>query len=527
MTDAVIIGGGHNGLVCAAYLAKAGRKVVVCEARARPGGAAATEEIHPGYRAPACAHILHLMHPKVIADLGLARHGLDYARRDLATISLLPDGGHLTLSSDAAVTRESLAQFSARDAERYPAFRARMMRLAGALRAMLLTTPPSVKPASWGERFTYLKLGLGIRRLGRDDMRELLRIIGMNAADLLDDNLESDALKGVLAFDSVLGHALGPRSPNTVFNLLFRAGGEAAGKRGALAMPKGGMGAVGEALAAAVVAAGGEVRIAAPVERVLVENGRAVGVGLVGGEEIRADVVISNADPKRTLLDLVGPDHLDTGVMRRVRNLRTNGVTAKVNLALDGLPDFAGLGEAVGGARLVIAPTIDDVERAFDDAKYGDIAAAPPLEVTVPSLADPTLAPQGGHVVSVLVQSAPYRLAEGDWDARRDELGDRVVAMLATHAPGLAERIVARQVVTPLDLERDYGMTGGHWHHGEMGLDTVFMLRPFPGAGRYRLPVPGLYLCGAGAHPGGGVMGAAGANAAREVIADLGERSAA
>ena len=201
-------------------------------------------------------------------------------------------------------------------------------------------------------------------------------------------------------------------------------------------------------------------------------------------------------------------------------------MTAKVNLALDGLPDFAGLGDAVGGARLVIAPTIDHVERAFDDAKYGDIAAVPPLEVTVPSLADPTLAPQGGHVVSVLVQSAPYRLAEGDWDARRDELGDRVVGMLATHAPDLAERIVARQVVTPLDLERDYGMTGGHWHHGEMGLDTVFMLRPYPGAGRCRLPVPGLYLCGAGAHPGG-VMGAAGANAAREVIADLGERSAA
>ena len=527
MTDAVIIGGGHNGLVCAAYLAKAGRKVVVCEARARPGGAVATEEIHPGYHAPACAHILHLMHPKVIADLGLARHGLDYSRRDLATISLLPDGRHLTLSSDAAATRDSLAQFSVRDAERYPAFHARMARLAGALRPMLLTTPPSVKPTSWGERFSYLRLGLGIRRLGRDDMRELLRIVGMNAADLLDDNFEGAALKGALALDSVLGNALGPRSPNTVFNLLFRAGGEAAGQRGALALPKGGMGALGDALAAAVKAAGGEVRTGAPVERVLVEGGRAVGVVLAGGEEIRAEAVISNADPKRTLLGLVGADHLDTGVMRRVRNLRTNGMTAKVNLALDRLPDFAGLGASAGDARLVLAPSIDDVERAFDAAKYGDIPDAPPLEVTVPSLADPTLAPPGGHIVSVLVQSAPYKLAEGDWDARRDELGDRVVGLLAGHAPGFAERIVARQVVTPLDLERDYGMTGGHWHHGELGLDTVFMLRPFPGAGRYRLPVPGLYLCGAGAHPGGGVIGAAGANAAREVIADLGERSAA
>ncbi|MFQ5985421.1 MAG: phytoene desaturase family protein [Alphaproteobacteria bacterium] len=518
--DAVVVGAGHNGLVCAAYLAKARRKVLVLEAADEVGGAAVSRAIHPGYTVSRCAHILHHLHPRVAADLGLARHGLSLTARDLATVALLPDGEHLLLSGDATATRDSLARFSPSDAERLPRFQARLSRLAAALRPFLARTPPEVALDDWSDRWELLRLGFAVRRLGRADMRELFRIIGINAADTLDEAFESDALKGVFAFDSVLGGFLGPRSPNSVFALLYRAAGETAGRRGALGHPKGGMGAVAGALAAAARSFGAELRTGAPVASIDVKDSKAVGVVLESGAEIAASAVVSNADPRRTFFDLVGADHLDTDFARRIGHIRMNGTAAKVNLALGGLPDFNKLGPMMQEARLVVAPSVDFVERAFDDAKYGRVSAEPVMEITIPSLHDPTLAAPGGHVMSVIVQFAPYALSEGSWDERREAFGDRVVEALAGCASDLPGKILAREVLTPFDLEREFRLTGGHWHHGELALDQAFTLRPVPRFARYRAPIDNLYLCGAGCHPGGGVMGAAGANAAREILKD-------
>ena len=364
-----------------------------------------------------------------------------------------------------------------------------------------------------------MKLAWRVRRLGRDEMREFLRIIGMNVADLLEETFESELLRGAYAFDSVLGARLGPRSPNSVLTLLYRLAGATAGVPGALGHAEGGMGAVTRALAGAASRA--DIRTGAAVVRIVVEDDRAVGVELVSGERLFGRCVVSGADPRTTFLDLVGPEHLDTGFLRRVRGIRMRGAAAKLHLALDGLPAFNGVDAADLGARLLIAPGVDHVERAFDDCKYGDYSAEPAIEITIPSVHDTTLAPEGMHVLSAIVQFAPYDLKAG-WDAARDAFADRAVEVMARHAPELPRRIVARQVITPLDLERDFRMTGGHWHHGELAPDQMLMLRPVPGCAQYRTPLPGLYLCGAGAHPGGGVMGAAGYNAARQVIENEG-----
>ncbi|WP_119458570.1 phytoene desaturase family protein [Rhodospirillaceae bacterium SYSU D60014] len=518
--DAIIVGGGHNGLVCAAYLGTAGLKVLVLEAAAQLGGAAVTREFHPGYRASAVAHLLHLLHPRVIADLKLTQHGLAFAATDLPTTALLPDGDRLTLAADPAASRTALARFSPHDAEALPAFTERFNRLAAALGRFLLKTPPQISAAQWQDRRTLLEFALSLRRLGRRDMRELTRIIGMNAADLLDDNFESDALKGVFALDSVLGGFLGPKSPNSVFNLLYRAAGNVAGRQNGLIQPKGGMGAVTAALASAASAAGVELRTGAPVEWIRIADGRAVGVVLESGREISARHILSSADPRRTFLTLVGPEHLDTGFVRHVRGIHMNGCAAKIHLALDGLPEAWQADPEMTAGRLVVAPSIDFMERAFDDAKYGRVSEAPALEVTVPSLHDSALAPAGGHVLSIVAQFAPYQLRETVAEAARDQIAARVLAALGTVAPDLPDRVRAQEVLTPQDLERQFRLTGGHWHHGEMSLDQVFLLRPVGGFQQYRTPIDGLYLCGAGAHPGGGVSGAPGANAAREVLKD-------
>lgn len=521
--DAIVVGAGHNGLVAGAYLAKAGRSVLILEAADRVGGMAATDEFHPGYRAAAAAHILHLLHPQVIADLDLVRHGLSYAAADLATVALLGGTDRLVLG-DAAETAASLGRFSKADAERYPAFRAHLARLAGALRPALLRTPPRLDFKNWGNLIELGRLGLSTRRLGRKDMRELLRIVGMNAADLADDEFDTDALKGVLGLDSVLGSHMGPRSPNTVFALLYRAAGQVDGRHGSLALPRGGMGAVTEAMASAARRFGAELVLESRVSRIRVRDDRASGVVLPDGREIESSIVLSNADAKRTYFDLLGVEHLDTDFVRRLRSTRAKGTTAKLDLALDGLPDLGVDGKVARPARFVLAPSILYLERAFDCVKYGAASDAPALEVTVPSLAEPGHAPEGHHVMSVLVQYAPHTPRDGGWAAQADAFADRVVGLLDSHMPGLAARIVARRLTTPADLERRFGASGGHWHHGEMGLDQVWMLRPMHGLQQYRGPVAGLFLCGAAAHPGGGVMGAAGANAAREALGQLAER---
>jgi phytoene dehydrogenase-like protein len=517
--DVAVIGAGHNGLVAAAALAHAGARVLVLEAGDEVGGAARTHEFAPGYRVSSCAHLVHLLSPAVIRALDLVRHGLSFAAVDLATVALAPGGRPLVLPRDRTKAAAQIAAFSRTDAERWPAFDARLKRFAHALAPFLAFEPPRLS-GGWRDRWMLARLAFAMRRLGKAEMRELLRIIALNAADLVEDEFETDLLKGAIAFDAVIGAKAGPRSPGTVFNLLYRAAGETQGHQGAFAIPKGGMGAIAEVIARAARAEGAEIRVGVAVARILVDAGRAVGLVTAQGEEIRARQVLSATDPKRTFRDLVGGDHLDTDFLRRVDAVRTDGIAAKVHLALDGLPTIPGLAPGLESGRMLLAPSVGFVEEAFNAAKYGAVSDMPALEITIPSTVDSSLAPAGRHVMSVLVQWTPHQLREGGWDSRRDWLGDKVLAVLGAAMPDLAARVVAREVLTPLDLERRHGLTGGHWHHGELALDNVFMWRPIPGWAQYRTPIDGLYLGGAGAHPGGGVMGLPGLVAARALMND-------
>jgi phytoene dehydrogenase-like protein len=513
--DCVVIGGGHNGLVCAAYLARAGRSVLVLEAAAQVGGAAVTHEFAPGYRVSACAHLLHQMSAQLIDELALAKHGLRFAATQMPTVALSGDGASLTLG---ATGLSGPARLSAHDLDAYPRFVERLARFARLLGPVLEQVPPELGTSAWSDRFALLGLGWRVRRLGRRDMRELLRIGAMNVYDLLNEQFESPLLKGALGLDAVLGTNFGPRSPGTVLTLLYRLAAQTGAGERSTAQPLGGMGAVCDALARAAVAAGVTIRTAAPVSRVLVANDAACGVLLESGERIDARTVVSNADPKTTLLKLLGAEHLDTGFVRRVSHLRSNGLAAKLHLALDAAPRFSGLDAAAPGGRLLVAPSLDYIERAFNHSKYGEYSDAPAIEVTVPTIHDPGLAPAGGHVISAVVQYAPYALRAG-WDVERERMADRVVDVLEQYSPGLRGMIRTRELLTPLDLERQFRITGGHWHHAELAFDQFFMLRPVPGAAQYGTPLPGLYLCGAGSHPGGGVMGTAGRNAARRILA--------
>ena len=516
--DAIVIGAGHNGLVTATYLAKAGLKVVVLEAAEQTGGAASTREFAPGFRVSPVAHLLHALHPKVDGDLHLKRYGLRAALRRLGTSALLPNGGRIDITPDRAATAVAIAHVSPSDGDRYAAVMARLTRMAGALGGFLMKTPPSpMLPAN--DFATKVSLGLfalQLRMMGRKDMLELTRILTMNVADLASDFFESDAIRGLLAFDATLGVYLGPRSPNTVFNLLYRLSSFGRHGMGAYHLPMGGMGAVAEALTKAAKAAGVEIRTGARVDRLLIEADTAVGVVLANGDEIRAATVASSADPQVTLLKLVPPGNLDTQFLKHIRHLRMNGCVAKVHLALDGLPESW----AKSPARMVVAPSVDHVERAFDCAKYGRVSDKPALEIVIPSLGDPSLAPEGKHVASILFQYAPYKLRDTTNDEARRQVGERTLALLADYAPDLASRVTAQEVLTPQDIESQFGMSGGQWHHGEVTLDQMFFLRPAGQFQRYRMPIPGFWLCGAGAHPGGNLSGAPGANAAREILKD-------
>ncbi len=512
--DIVIIGGGHNGLVCGAYLAKTGRKVAVLEAAESVGGAASTREFSEGFSVSACAHVLHLLHPDVSSELGLARHGLVLASNNMKTVSLSPEGDHVTIDG-ASVTGVSV---SAGDQDALRSFHARMVKFGQLLGRHLAVRPPRLVGGGARDKLSLGRLAWDVRRLGRDDMRELLRIGAINIFDVLEEHFDGALLKGALSLDAVLGTHMGPRSPNSVLTYLYRLSGQVRGRPGALAIPAGGMGAVTQALAAAAQAQGAEVRTSAVVTRVRVDHGRVTGVILGDGEEISAAVVVSNADPKSTFLKLVGVSNLETGFARRIHNIRSRGTAAKLHLALDGLPQFQGLAGNAHGERLVIAPSSVYVERAFDRAKYGEYSSAPAMEITLPTVHDAGLAPAGKHVMSAIVQYAPYALKAG-WESERDKFQQLVIKQLAAYAPGIEDLIVTAELLTPKDIEREYRITGGHWHHGELSLDQFMMVRPVPGATQYSTPIDGLYLCGAGTHPGGGVMGLAGRNAAHEVIA--------
>jgi phytoene dehydrogenase-like protein len=509
--DAIVVGAGHNGLTCAAYLAKQGGKVLVVEAAERIGGAAVTRPLHDGFSVSACAHLLYMLHPRVVRDLDLNNHGLKLAASGLPTVALAEDGRHLVLEPD----RADGPDLSAGDAGAYPAFMQRMRRYAGVLAAAYRDRPPRLTMKEWREARVLAGLAWKVRRLGREDMRELLRIGAINIYDVLQEEFDSELLKGALGLDAVLGSHLGPRSPNTVLTFLHRLTGQAEGY--GLAVPAGGMGAVSTALGKSAEQYGAEIRTGTPVSKVLVEAGRAAGVQLASGETLNAGLVVSGADPKTTFLNLVGAPNLETGFVRRIHNIRMRGNVAKLHLALDALPSFVGLEEQALGGRLVISPSLDYLELAFDRCKYGEAPQAPPLEITLPSVLDASLAPTGKHVLSALVPYVPYRAGGGE-EPDRESIQNTIIDCIATYAPGIRDRIRHAELLTPADIEAQFGTQGGHWHQGEYTFEQFMMLRPVPGSAQYATPVDGLYLCGAGCHPGGGIMGLAGRNAAMEII---------
>jgi len=503
--DAIVIGAGHNGLVCSALLARAGKSVLVLEANDQVGGAAVTREFAAGYAVSACAHLLYQLQPEVRKELGLAPR---LASQDMTTIALAEDGQHVRLSGD------SVEGVSEEDATSYAGFRKRMKRFSDLLRKYLNKPPPRLGTKNMQDLLTLGQLGFDIRRLGKEEMQEFLRLIGMNIHDEVDERFGNALLKGAISFDAVLGTHLGPRSPNTILTYLYRL----AGDHGRTAVPQGGMGSVSEELAHTARSAGVTIRTKMPVKRIIVENGRATGVETEGGERFDSYTVISNADPKRTIMNLVGARHVETGFTRRIHHLRSRGNAAKVHLALDGLPTIVGLSKKDFAERIVIAPNEHYVERAFNPAKYGESSPEPVVEMTFPSFRDESLAPTGKHVLSAVVQYAPYALRGGWNDAARETFMRSVIDTIARYAPDIEQRITASELLTPADIEREFHITGGHWHHGELTLDQFLFVRPVGGAAQYRMPVDGLYLCGAGAHPGGGVSGAAGRNAARAIL---------
>jgi phytoene dehydrogenase-like protein len=448
----------------------------------------------------------------LIAELSLKAHGLEFAAEELATVALSADGASMTLD------RAGLRACAPADADAHEALSARLQRFAQALAPTLDTAPPRLGTSSRAEQLALLRLGWRIRRLGRRDMRELLRIGGMCVYDLLQENFANPLLQGALAFDALLGANMGPRSPGSVFTLLHRLSAAAAAGRLAPAQPSGGLGAVSEALARSARSFGASIRTGTPVKRIRVDNDQAAGVILESGEYISAGQVVSNADPKTTFLGLLGSEHLDAGFVRRVTHLRTAGLAAKLHLALDRAPQFTGLEPEALGGRLLIAPSLDYLERAYNHSKYGEYSAHPGMEITVPSVNDAQLAPAGAHVLSAVVQYVPYALT-GGWQQGRQSLIDLLVERIEAYAPGLRRSITAVELLTPADIEAQFRIHGGHWHHAELALDQFMMVRPVPGAARYATPVAGLYLCGAGCHPGGGVMGSAGRNAAHALLA--------
>jgi phytoene dehydrogenase-like protein len=519
--DAIVIGGGHNGLVCAAYLARGGRKTLVLERRELEGGCAVTEEVWPGYRVSTAAYLVSLMQERIVRELDLPRYGYQVDAKDPAFFSAFPDDRCLFMWQDRAKTLEEIRRFSRRDAEAYPAYEDQIERLSRLVEALLLTTPPQFPPGGIGDAVEYLKLAARLYRLGKADMVALVKIFTQSAADLLDEWFESEEVKVTLATDGVIGANGGPRSPGTAYILLHHCMGGVAGHRGLWGFVRGGIGAVSESIAASARASGVEIRTNAAVEHIIVRDGRVRGVALAGGEEIEASVVASNLDPRRTFLGLVPEKELAPEFVAAIRRYRSEGTSLKMNLALSGLPDFRALPGAPGPqhrATMHICPSIEYVERAWDDAKYGRPSERPLLELTIPTMYDPSLAPPGKHIMGVFLQYAPYTLRGGRWDEIGDSYGAHVIDLIAEYAPNIHSIVERVQVLTPLELERRFGITGGNIFHGEMSLDQMFVMRPVAGWARYRTPIRGLYLCGSGAHPGGGVMGAPGYNAAREIL---------
>jgi phytoene dehydrogenase-like protein len=519
--DAIVVGAGHNGLICAAYLAKAGRKVLVLERRHLVGGATITEEIYPGFKYTCCSYVVSLLRPWIIRDLELPKHGYEVLPLD-STFTPFPDGRYLMRDADPERNRRAIAAFSPRDAEVYKRFGQEMAELGRLVKPMIDDVAPDPVSRNPAELLKLARLAKGVRGQGDRWLVGNAKMMTMSAVDFLSEWFESERLIAPMSVSGIIGTFLGVRSPGTAYVLLHHYMGEIDGSYRAWGLPKGGTGAIAESIASSARHLGVEIRLEAPVDHLLLERGSARGVVLENGEEIRAKAVISGVDPHRTFLKLVGEKNLDPEIAQQVKRFKMRGSSGKVNLALDGLPDFTclpGYGPHLRGD-ITIAPSIDYLERAYDDAKYGAFSKKPFMDIVIPSLTDPTVAPPGKHTMSIFVQYAPYNLKEGaaDWPNQREAFGDAVIDTLSEYAPNIKKHILHRQVLTPWDLEQIYGLTEGNIFHGELSLEQLAFLRPLAGWSRYKTPVDKLWMCGSGTHPGGGIMGAPGALCARTML---------
>ena len=521
----VLIGGGHNALITAFYLAKGGFKPLVLERREMVGGGAITEEFHPGFRASTLAHTLGPLRANVARDLQLDNFDCEILYPDPRVFAPTPDGKALLFYNDVAKTAAEIARISAKDSAKYAQFALSLEKTARFFRQLTSITPPAIDKPTPEDLWSLLKTGRSVRILGKSGIFDLLRWGPMAVADFVAEFFESELLRAVIAARGIFGAALGPWSAGSTAVLLLRAAADAH-PVGPAAFPRGGLGSFTRALAESAKQAGAEIRTDAEVRHILIKDGAVTGIVLADGEEIAVEAVVSGVDPKRTFFQLVDPTQLDPTFANRMKNFRANGTVAKVNLALASLPAFTALDATEGflkalSGRIHIGPEIDYLERAFDASKYGEFSKAPWLDVTIPTILDPSLAPDGKHILSAYMQFAPFKLKVGNWDTRRKELGDTVIKTLASYAPDLPGLVEGIQVITPKDLETSYGFTGGHIFHGELALDQLFTMRPILDWARYKTPIRGLFLCGSGTHPGNGLTGASGANAAREIIRDL------
>ncbi len=520
--DAIVIGGGHNGLIHAAYLARAGRKVLVLERRHVVGGSAVTEEVFPGFKYSVCSYVVSLLRPEIIRELDLPRHGLEILPLD-GTLTPMPSGDYLWRVNDHAKTRREIARHSKVDAEAYDEYGKAMVEMGRFVKPILTMTPPDPMSLDRGGLTDLLALGRRFRALSDQDKYNQIQLMTMSAVDFLDQWFETDVLKATMAASGIIGTFLGVRSPGTAYVLLHHYMGEIDGAFRSWGLSRGGTGAISEACAAAAREAGAEIRTNTAVSRIIVKDGTAVGVVLASGDYLTATVVSSSVDPHVTFLTMVGAEHLPDEFVSDVRRYKFRGSSGKVNLALDALPDFKclpGPGPHLRGA-ISVSPSVDYMERAYDDAKYGRYSRRPYIDMVIPSLTDPSVAPPGKHVMSCFVQYAPYHLKEGTWDEQREAFGNTVINTIAELAPNIKDIILHKQVLTPLDIEREFGLTEGNIFQGELTLEQLFFLRPAPGWARYRTPVRNLYMCGSATHPGGGIMGAPGRNAAGRVLKEV------
>jgi len=519
--DVIVIGGGHNGLVNAAYLARAGKRVLVLERRYVLGGAAVTEEVFPGFKFSVCSYVVSLLRPEIIRELDLPSHGLEILPLD-GTFTPMPNGDYLWRVNDHAKTRREIARHSRLDAEAYDEYGKAMLEMAHFVKPIMSMTPPDPTSLNPKGLRDLLFLGRRFQRLPAEDKYNQVQLMTMSAVDFLDQWFETDVLKATMSASGIIGTFLGVRSPGTAYVLLHHYMGEIDGAFRSWGLSRGGTGAISDAIADAARKAGAEIRTKAPIARILVKNGAARGVVLENGDEVEAKFVSSSVDPRLTFIKMVGEEHLPEDFVEDLKRYKYRGSSGKVNLALAALPDFRALtgpGPHLRGA-VSISPSVDYMERAYDEAKYGRFSRRPYIDIVIPSLTDPSVAPPGKHVMSCFVQYAPYNLKEGDWDEKREEFGDTVIDSIAEFAPNIKDIILHRQVLTPLDLEREFGLSEGNIFQGELTLEQLFFLRPAPGWAQYRTPLRNLYMCGSATHPGGGIMGASGRNAAMKLLQD-------